>query len=75
MKDLKEKIGILFVNKCAALLTCKYLEVDRKLYQLEAHRKMLKFCKLIQTYDLQQQKKEAFDLEESKEHLTSVRKV
>ena len=70
MKDLKLKIGIMYAHKCEALLLSKHLEIDRKLYQLEAHRKMLKFCKMIQTHDLS-----TVVEEESKEPMTQVRKV
>ncbi len=40
----------LFQTKSELLLCSKYLDVDKKVYFLQAHNKMLKFCKSISNF-------------------------
>jgi len=58
----------MFHKKSEQLLSCKYLEIDRKLHTLEAHKKMMKFCKTVQSYTCEgDDEKMVFHVEESKE--------
>lgn len=43
-------LAYLFKAKSGLLLCSKYLDVDKKVYFLQAHKKMLKFCKSISNF-------------------------
>lgn len=48
VKRLTSNIAHMFTAKDPQLLQCKYLEIDKKLFPIDAHKKMLKFCKFVQ---------------------------
>jgi hypothetical protein len=43
-------LAYLFKAQSELLLCSKYLDVDKKVYFLQAHKKMLKFCKSISNF-------------------------
>ena len=43
-------LGHLFKEKDDLLLCCKHLNIDKKLNSLDAHKKMIKFCKIVVDY-------------------------
>ena len=45
LSNFTKNLALMFTAKSDKLLTSKYLEIDKKLHQLEANKKMLKFCK------------------------------
>lgn len=47
----------LFKQQSELLLCSKYLDVDKKVYFLQAHKKMLKFCKAISNFEHPNQQK------------------
>ena len=66
--SFRENIATMFQKKSEQLLTCKYLEIDRKLHTMEAHKKMMKFCKTVQSYNCNcDSDRMVFHVEESKE--------
>jgi hypothetical protein len=46
IKKLTENIAQMFVAKDPLLLNSKYLMIDKKMTNLEAHKRMLRFCKV-----------------------------
>jgi hypothetical protein len=52
IKKFTSNIAKMFTARNQSLLSCKYLDIEKKLHAMDANKQMLKFCKLIQTQEL-----------------------
>lgn len=50
VKRFTENIATMFNQKNESLLCSKYLDIEKKMFLLDANKKMVKFCKFVQSF-------------------------